>query len=83
MSRDQNRHTIDPGWLDRPQDLRFLRQIGVDVVDVTLDIFPGYRESGQLRRESVQAVVEVVDGAGLKIERGEFHERLFARDFYG
>lgn len=60
---------IDPGWLNRPQDLRFLRQIGVDVVDVTLDIFPGYRESGQLRRESVQAVVEVVDGAGLKIER--------------
>ncbi len=60
---------IDPKWLDRPQDLQFLKQIGVDVVDVTLDIFPGYKETGQLERESVEAVVEVVDGAGLKIER--------------
>ncbi len=74
---------IDPSWLDRPQDLRFLKQIGVDVVDVTLDIFPGYKETGQLHRESVERVVEVVDGAGLKIERANSTSDYTNADFSG
>ena len=37
---------ISPDWLNRPNDLAFLKQIGVDCVDITLDICPGYSEAG-------------------------------------
>ena len=37
---------ISPDWLERPQDLKFLKQIGVDVVDITMDICPGYVDAG-------------------------------------
>ena len=61
---------ISPGWLDRPGDLQFLKQIGVDVVDITLDICPGFRDSGgQLNREGLGRVADVIDKAGLKVER--------------
>ena len=61
---------ISPDWLDRPEDLRFLKQIGVDVVDITLNICPGYTEAGgRANREGLQQVAEKLDQAGLKIER--------------
>ena len=41
---------ISPDWLNRPNDLRFLKQIGVDCVDITLDICPGYSEAGGARK---------------------------------
>lgn len=54
---------IDPTWLDRPKDLQFLKQIGVDVVDVTLDIFPGYKRnvSIEMRQLSLE-FSEATDG---------------------
>ena len=29
---------VGPDWLDRPDDLRFLQQIGVGCLDITLDM---------------------------------------------
>ena len=31
---------ISPDWLERPEDLRFLKQIGVDCVDITMPPVP-------------------------------------------
>lgn len=39
---------ISPDWLERPDDLRFLKQIGVGVVDITMSPIPGYDETGRL-----------------------------------
>ncbi len=36
---------VSPDWLERPDDLAFLKQIGVDCVDITLDMCPGYIET--------------------------------------
>jgi mannonate dehydratase len=61
---------ISPDWLDRPDDLAFLKQIGVEVVDITLDICPGYREAGgRASREGLEKVVEALERAGLQVER--------------
>ena len=61
---------ISPDWLDRPNDLAFLKQIGVDCVDITLNICPGYSEAGgRANRAGLEQVVETIDKAGLKIER--------------
>lgn len=61
---------ISPDWLDRPDALKFLKQIGVDCVDITFDIFPGCKAAGgRLNREGVEQVVEALDRAGLVIER--------------
>ena len=46
---------ISPDWLNRPNDLAFLKQIGVDCVDITLDICPGYSEAGgRANREGLE-----------------------------
>ena len=61
---------ISPDWLERPEDLRFLKQIGVDCVDITMDLVPGYRDSGaRLSRRGIEQCLETIEGAGLKIER--------------
>lgn len=61
---------ISPDWLHRPEDLKFLKQIGVDVVDITLDICPGYKEAGgKANRAGLQQVAETLDAAGLQVER--------------
>lgn len=60
---------ISPEWLDRPDDLRFLKQLGVDVVDITMDLIPGYNETGRLGRDGLQRACELLDAAGLRIER--------------
>ena len=61
---------ISPDWLERPEDLRFLKQIGVDCVDITMPLVPGYREAGnRLTREGLDQCLEIIEAAGLKIER--------------
>jgi mannonate dehydratase len=62
---------IHPDWLqsENDHDLRFLKQIGVDDVDITLDMVKGYRETGCFARADLQELVERLDAAGLKIER--------------
>jgi len=64
---------ISPDWLDRPDDLRFLRQVGVEYVDITLDMVPGYRESGgRTDRAALSEVIGRLADADLKIERANF-----------
>ena len=73
---------INPTWLDKPNDLAFLKQIGVDVVDITLDICPGYREAGgRANREGLQHVVARIGGAGLEVERANTFNQDCTRVF--
>ena len=71
---------ISPDWLDRPEDLRFLTQIGVDAVDITMDMVPGYLESGgAATRDGMKMVVDKLADVGLVIERAnclssQFHD---------
>ena len=71
---------ISPDWLDRPEDLRFLVQIGVDAVDITMDMVPGYMETGgAASRDGMKMVVDKLADVGLTIERanclsGQFHD---------
>ena len=75
---------ISPDWLDRPQDLAFLKQIGVDVVDITMDICPGYNQAGgRADRQGLTHVVEILDKAGLKVERANTLNKHFAKIFLG
>ena len=61
---------VSPDWLDRPEDLKFLKQIGVDCVDITLDMCPGYNETGgRTNREGLQMIADMRDAAGLEGER--------------
>ena len=39
---------ISADWIDRPNDLQFLKQIGVDYVDIVLDMVPGYKDSARI-----------------------------------
>ncbi len=61
---------IHPHWLESEDDhdLRFLKHIGVDYVDITLDIVMGYAETGCFRREDLEQLTDCLDRAGLKIE---------------
>ena len=64
---------ISPDWLERDHDLRFLKQIGVDYVDITLDMVVGYVESGgQVDRAGLARLVDRLDAQGLKIERANY-----------
>ena len=61
---------VSADWIDRPDDLRFLKQIGIDYVDIVLDMVAGYGDAGgRANREGLREVVEKLDRAGLKIER--------------
>jgi mannonate dehydratase len=73
---------ISPDWLQRPNDLKFLKQIGVDVVDITMDIVPGYAEAGgRANRAGMQQLADTLDAAGLKVERANTLNRDYVRTF--
>lgn len=73
---------ISPDWLHRPDDLKFLKQIGVDVVDITMDMCPGYVEAGgRANREGLQQIAETLDAAGLKVERANTLNHDYMRTF--
>ncbi len=73
---------ISPDWLERPEDLRFLKQIGVDAVDITMDMVPGYNDTGgAITREAMRMVVEKIGEAELVIERANCLSSQF-RDVY-
>lgn len=75
---------VSPDWLSRPKDLQFLKQIGVDVVDITLDICPGYKESGgRMSKEGVEQLVEALDKWGLKVERANSVNAYTRKTFLG
>ena len=47
---------ISPAWLESADDndLRFLKQIGLDVVDITLDKVEGYADTGRFTKDALQ-----------------------------
>lgn len=75
---------ISPDWIDRPNDLSFLKQIGVDCADITLDICEGFVESGgRANREGLERVAEAIDKAGLKVERANCLSRFMKAIYLG
>ncbi|MDA1278497.1 MAG: hypothetical protein O3B95_00425 [Chloroflexi bacterium] len=75
---------ISADWIDRPEDLKFIKQIGVDYVDVVLDMVPGYSEAGgRASREGLATVIEKLDDAGLKIERANTSGPDYVNAFLG
>jgi len=75
---------ISADWLDRPDDLKFIKQIGVDYVDIVLDMVPGYNEAGgRATREDLAQVIENLNDVGLKIERANAICVHYANAFLG
>ena len=75
---------ISPDWLDRPEDLAFIKQIGVDHVDITLDICPGYAKSGgRANRDGLRQVVAKLTEQGLQVERANTLNRDYIKTFLG
>lgn len=62
---------ITPDWLDDKNDthLKFLKQCGVDAVDIELIMVSGYRENGIFSKASLQELMARFEGVGLRIER--------------
>ena len=62
---------VNQSWMksDNDNDLRYLKQIGVDYVDITLDMIEGYAEHGEFTRKALKTLVDRLGGLGLKIER--------------
>lgn len=62
---------IHRGWLESENDeeLLFLKQVGVDYADITLDMIDGYRETGSFTRDALRRFVDRLGAVGLRIER--------------
>jgi mannonate dehydratase len=62
---------ISPAWLKSPNDndLHFLKQIGVDYVDITLDQVKGYSETGAFTADALKEYIGRLADASLRIER--------------
>jgi mannonate dehydratase len=61
---------ISPPWLEGGNEhLHFLKQIGVDYVDIELVMVEGYRQSGTFTKAALHELINRFAGAGLKIER--------------
>ncbi len=70
---------INENWMksENDNDLRFLKQIGVDYVDITLDLIKGYTENGEFTRRDLVELIKRFDGVGLKIERANSRARFY------
>jgi mannonate dehydratase len=62
---------ISPAWLksEHDNDLRFLRQIGVVDVDITLDMVEGYAQTGTFTRAALRRLLDRFAAVGLRVER--------------
>ena len=62
---------ISPAWLhsENDNDLRFLKQIGVDYVDIELIMVKGYQETGSITKAALHELIARFDAVGLRIER--------------
>ena len=62
---------IHTDWLgsDDDHDLKFLKQIGVDYVDITLDMVKGYTETGCFEKSDLLELIDRLEDSELKIER--------------
>ena len=73
---------IHPKWFESEgdQDLHYLKQIGIDHVDVSLNLIENYEETGIFERQELDALVERLGRAGLKIERVTARGRAVKED---
>jgi mannonate dehydratase len=62
---------INPGWMksENDNDLRFLKQIGVDYVDIELGLVKGYSGNGFFTKDAFKELTDRFDAVGLRIER--------------
>lgn len=62
---------FNEAWLNskNDDDLKFFKQIGVDHVDIELVLIKGYKESGIFAKADLQAFIDRLGSAGLRIER--------------
>lgn len=62
---------IHPKWFESEEDrdLHYLKQIGIDHVDVSLNLIKGYEANGTFESADISRLVDRLDRAGLKIER--------------
>ena len=62
---------ISPAWLrsEKDNDLRFLKQIGVDDVDIELIMVKRYQETGIFAKEALKELIDRFAAVGLRIER--------------
>ena len=68
-------------WLDRSDGLRYLKQIGVDCVNIVMSSVPSYGATGRITREGLTQCVDAVGDAGLAHrthqQTGQLHWRPF------
>jgi mannonate dehydratase len=62
---------INAAWLRSPNDadLRFLKQIGVDALDIELTLVKGYQETGSITKQALSELMDRFGAVGLRIER--------------
>jgi mannonate dehydratase len=62
---------INQGWMrsENDNDLRFLKQIGVDSVDIELGLIEGYNGTGFFTKDAFKKLMDRFDAVGLRIER--------------
>jgi mannonate dehydratase len=62
---------IHAAWLQSPgdNDLRFLKQIGVDFVDIELILVEGYAETGRFSRDALRRFLDRLAAVELRVER--------------
>ena len=62
---------VNANWMksEDDADLRFLKQIGVDYVDIVLSMVEGYNETGSFTRDAFRRLNDRLHRVGLRIER--------------
>ena len=73
---------IHPKWFESEgdQDLHYLKQIGVDHVDISLNLIEGYETTGIFDIDDLLRLVDRLGRAGLKIERVTARGRALRED---
>ena len=50
---------VSADWMERLDDMKFLKQIGIDYLDITLDMVERYRKTcGRIDRAGVDKVID-------------------------
>lgn len=73
---------IHPRWFESEgdRDLYYLKQIGIDHVDASLNLIEDYGKTGIFEQSSLNKLVDRLDKVGLKIERVTTRGRAIRED---
>ena len=71
----------------QPEDLsdrglRFLRQIGVEALDVSLDLLPEYEETGRVSAATLRELADRVEAAGMQLELVTFSIKFIKNAYF-